>query len=970
MLVTFAVPALALIPERLPSQYLYDRYGREQGLPSDTVWVARQGTDDYLWIGTKNGLARFDGTRFTIFDKKSNPEFQSSDIRDIEVAEDGSLWFATYGGGVMHFADNTFTVMNKADGLADNVVHDIFIGPSGTVWFATGYGISRLQNGEFRSWNATDGLVDNRTFRIYEDPKGTVWVATLTNGISRFDGDEFHNYSAGSGIDSTQAHLFFDDPELGLIVTTVTGSTYRLTDSGPALHSNTALQSGLPLHSAVRDRDGSLWLGTYGKGLWRLKPGEEAQLQSLPLDSSQPGYVFALTEDNEGNVWASTMDGAVRIKDSPFLQYGQAEGLANATFVVTQSQADNALWAGTEGNGLFRIGPDGAITQITTREGLSSNNVSALLAEPDNTLWVGTFGGGLDRIASDGSIRHFTTVDGLPDKHVMGLLRDSNERLWVITDGGVSYLDDTTDGRFKQLESIPDTMPRQIMEDSSGRFFISSNSGLFVLDGEQLRHWTRKDGLGSDLVTTTYEDADGTIWIGTREAGLARLKNGDLFSFDTSHGLPQLSVLAILEDDDNNLWISGAGGLMTVSRDALNAVASGAAETFNARLFQEDDGLRSAQFLGGFQPAGWKARDGSLWFASNRGLVAVEQWSPTDTRAPTRPIIEQVRVNGRAIPLLDEPLVLPPEGQNLEVDYTVPRLGNPHDVHFHYQLEGFDREWQPAGERRTAYFTALTPGTKTLRIAASINGAGFDPTLTEQQAVLRLHRRPYWHETWWSRLAAGLAVLMAAVGIYFYAIHRATQRQRRLELLVDRRTRELQIALSRVEEISRIDGLTGIANRRYLDENMDKAWRQCAAQHAPISIIMLDIDFFKQFNDSEGHVAGDNCLRQVAETLQSGVLRDGDLVARYGGEEFLILLPGADTEAVAGVARRLHQKVRSLKIPHPDSRISPYLTVSMGNATAWPAEKGSPDELVQRADRALYEAKSGGRDQVRTDPGP
>ncbi|HEY7776711.1 MAG TPA: two-component regulator propeller domain-containing protein, partial [Kineobactrum sp.] len=189
LLITAAAPALALIPERLPSQYLYDRYGREQGLPSDTVWVARQGKDNYLWVGTKNGLARFDGVRFTVFDKNSNPEFQSSDIRDIEVADDATLWLATYGGGVMHFANNTFTVINKADGLADDVVHDIFIGSSGAIWFATGYGISRLQDGELRSWTANDGLADNRSFRIYEGHNGSVWITTFTNGISRFDGE-------------------------------------------------------------------------------------------------------------------------------------------------------------------------------------------------------------------------------------------------------------------------------------------------------------------------------------------------------------------------------------------------------------------------------------------------------------------------------------------------------------------------------------------------------------------------------------------------------------------------------------------------------------------------------------------------------------------------------------------------------------------------------------------------------------
>ncbi|QIB65334.1 ligand-binding sensor domain-containing protein [Kineobactrum salinum] len=225
---------LALSPDRLPSQYLYDRYGREHGLPSDTVWVARQDHEGYLWLGTKNGLARFDGVRFTLYNKQAYPEFLSNDVRDIEITADGSLWLATYGGGALRLIDGEFEPLTKADGLADNVVHDIHIGSDGAVWFATALGISRLRDDTITNWTSEDGLADNSTFRVGEDSNGDIWVGTLTNGLSHFDGETFRNYSDGSGLDSTQVHLLFDDPELGLIATTITGSSYRLEAGGPA----------------------------------------------------------------------------------------------------------------------------------------------------------------------------------------------------------------------------------------------------------------------------------------------------------------------------------------------------------------------------------------------------------------------------------------------------------------------------------------------------------------------------------------------------------------------------------------------------------------------------------------------------------------------------------------------------------------------------------------------------------------
>jgi|TARA_R110000772_G_scaffold252390_1_gene367743 diguanylate cyclase (GGDEF)-like protein len=957
----WAPPGVALNPDRLPSQYLFDRFGRDEGLPSDTVWVARSDREGFLWLGTKNGLARFDGVKFTLFNKLNQPAFRSNDIRDIEIVADGSVWLATYGGGVLHYVDGAFTAYTTDEGLADNIVHDILPAADGTLWFATSQGLSRLRGNEMRSWTQQDGLVDNRTFRLLEEPGGAIWVSTLTNGLSRFDGTAFTNFTEGSGLDSTQVHLLHQDPQLGLIAATAAGSTYRLTATGPVPHESAVLQTGMILHSALRDGDGNLWLGTYGDGLWRV--GKNDTLEAFPLATQQPGYVFELSEDAEGNVWAATMHGVHRLRDSDFLQFGPAEGLAAATFVVTQSPVDGSIWTGTEGSGLFRLNPDHSVTQYTSEQGLSNDNVSSLLAEPDGTLWVGTFGGGLNHLHRDGSVTQYGRDDGLPNVHVMGLQRDANGRLWVVTDGGLVWLDPDS-GRFIERTDLPATLLRELRADAQGRLWLTSNGGLLQLSNDSYQLWSEADGLGSNLVSTTYTDANGVVWIGSRESGLARLDGDQLFQFTLEHGMPQLSVLAILEDDAGCLWMSGADGLVAVERAALDAVARGESRRVRARLYDETDGLRSAQFLGGFQPAGWKTEDGRLWFPSNLGLVAVVPRDFSTLAAPAPPQIEEIRVNGEPVPIAD-PLMLPAEAATLEVDYTVPRLGAPHTLRFEYLLEGFDRDWHRVGGRRTAYFTGLPPGSMTLRVAASNHDAAQDTSPRGAETRLAIYRAPYWYQTWWFRILGTILALLLLHRLYRLAIRRAVVRERQLEMLVNRRTRELQIALSKVQEISRIDSLTGLANRRFLDENLDSTWAQCAAQHAPVSIIMLDIDCFKQYNDAAGHIAGDECLRKVAEALQSDVLRDEDLVARYGGEEFLALLPGADSAAVTQVAQRIRSLVRELKIPHPNSPVADYLTVSVGGATAWPAEKGTPDELIQRADQALYAAKAAGRDRVR-----
>ncbi|MCA1778994.1 MAG: GGDEF domain-containing protein [Xanthomonadaceae bacterium] len=181
-----------------------------------------------------------------------------------------------------------------------------------------------------------------------------------------------------------------------------------------------------------------------------------------------------------------------------------------------------------------------------------------------------------------------------------------------------------------------------------------------------------------------------------------------------------------------------------------------------------------------------------------------------------------------------------------------------------------------------------------------------------------------------------------------------------------KRTRELRQALIKVERLSRIDGLTGVANRRYFEEMLSRLWTNAVAEKISISVILLDIDRFKQYNDSAGHQAGDECLRQVATALQSGVMRDDDLVARYGGEEFVILLPNTGGEVVSGIAERIRRRIEELAIPHPDSDVSACVTISLGVATARIGQHDSPGALIERADQALYRAKHAGRNQVAT----
>lgn len=169
-----------------------------------------------------------------------------------------------------------------------------------------------------------------------------------------------------------------------------------------------------------------------------------------------------------------------------------------------------------------------------------------------------------------------------------------------------------------------------------------------------------------------------------------------------------------------------------------------------------------------------------------------------------------------------------------------------------------------------------------------------------------------------------------------------------------------------LENLSATDGLTGIPNRRQFDLFLDREWRRAIRNQSRISLILMDIDFFKAYNDHYGHLSGDDCLRQVARALAEGVQRPGDLMARYGGEEFACVLPETENEGAVCVAHKLQERVNALKVPHACSSVAAHITLSLGVATSAPEAGRMPTDLIQRADQLLYEAKQSGRNQVRS----
>ena len=321
--------------------------------------------------------------------------------------------------------------------------------------------------------------------------------------------------------------------------------------------------------------------------------------------------------------------------------------------------------------------------------------------------------------------------------------------------------------------------------------------------------------------------------------------------------------------------------------------------------------------------------------------------------------ITSARINGIAVDL-GAPIDVPVGGGNLEFGYDARLAADPSRVRFRYRLEGFDRDWVEAGGRREAFYTNMPPGRYTFHVLAGTDAGAWAST----NAAVTVRLQPRFYQTATFVTVVVLGAVIGLMGAYRWRLRVLRDLQADLMRLVRERTEELEDANRRLAQMSYVDALTDVSNRRSFDEELSLEWRRSTRTRAPLSLLLIDIDGFKGFNDALGHHAGDDCLRKVAAVIRESVGRAGDTVARYGGEEFVVLLPETDRGGATVLAERIRVAVESRNIWHPGATRG-RLTVSIGVATTIATEDVEPSALVRDADAVLYQAKRDGRNLVR-----
>jgi diguanylate cyclase (GGDEF)-like protein len=951
-----APPAVALDPGRAVTQYRRDAWNTREGLPQSSVEAIAQTPDGYLWLGTQEGLARFDGVRITVFDKASTRVLRHNRVVALLSDREGGLWAGTEGGGAVRLRGREWSA--ASEGLPNPRVRSFAEDETGTVWAGTDEGLARWRGDRWAVDPGWDPRLRGPVFALLAG-RGRLHVGLRDGLLSMRSGEA--RAEAARGLPAGGVRALFEDADGTLWAGTGRGVYVRKPGAGAFAPAGFALPRP-SVTALLRDRHENLWVGSELGGVVRVASGASATLDaSRGLSNDQ---VLVLFEDREGNLWVGTQDGGVnRLSDGKITTFSSAEGLAGDIVWPVFGDREGDMWIGTKTGGLSRF-RDGRFTNFSTKQGLSSNAVQSIAQTEDGALWVGTRGGGLNRLEG-GAVTVYTTRHGLPSDSVNALAAARDGSLWIGTrGGGLCRFKDGAFTRWGREDGLPDATVHFLLEGRDGSLWIATNGGGLVrFSGGKFRVFGAKDGLLAEIVNVLHEDTRGTLWVGTFGGGLYRFRDGRFTAYTTAEGLYDDAIFSILEDAQARLWMSCNKGIFRVSKRELDELDRKAIARLAPVVYGVEDGMKNRECNGANQPPAWRDVLGRLWFATIEGVSVVDPEHLPSNPWPPPVNLEQMVVDGRMVEPLDG-LALAPGARNLEFHYAAPSFVAPTRVRYRYILDGLDTEWVEAGVRRAGYYSRLPAGAYRFRVAA----ANDDGVWNETGAALAFRVRPRLYETTWFYAGCGLGLAGMIWGGDRLRARRTRAREEALERLVEERTRALAEANLRLERLSSLDGLTGVANRRRFDEVLELEWRRASRSGAPVSLVMLDLDYFKDFNDAHGHLAGDERLRLVADALSSTVGRAGDLVARYGGEEFVVLLPGTTGRDAAALAERLRAAVEALKLPHDASPTSEVATLSAGVATAFPEERASPEALLAAADAALYRAKREGRNRVATAP--
>jgi signal transduction histidine kinase/ligand-binding sensor domain-containing protein len=751
------------------AQYPFDHWTADNGLPQNSVRDIVQTRDGYLWLATLDGLVRFDGVHFTVFNKGNSPGIISNRFIQLYEDGDGDLWAGTESSGLARLHEGRFTTYTTVHGLPNNTVTSLGgDGQGRLLLFVDAQPWCRVGERFQPVAMAAAGKIAERDMLqhlAYGSANQTYSFSGAGQGRSLKWTDGAGNL--GRPMQDRQGHIWFGS-RAGLY-TEVQGQLRRsLLPGGGLAEQPTWMVTGRqPLQAISSSADGGLWLidiETHQRQLIaRLPPALRREFPAIT------GELFMAYGDREGNLWLGTLrNGLYRLRKQVVTIYGEAQGLTRTEIYPIYEDRTGTIWIGST-DGLYRF-QDGVFTSSPHRPPPADHLIHSIYEDHAGRIWAN----GRQRLV-DGRLTLSLSAEALPLP--IGTCYTMHEDLegafWFGTDRGVVRYKDGVRTHFTTKDGLAGDDTKVIIGDGAGGLWLGSYGGLTHFKDGRFNVWTERDGLPGNTVRSLRQDSDGTLWIGTYDSGLGRFKNGRFTRYTTKEGIFDNGVFQILEDDFGWVWMSCNRGIYRVRKRELNDFADGKSKIITSVAFGKSDGMENVECNGGRWPAGIKARDGRLWFPTMGGVAVIDPATVATNAQPPPVVIEAARIDNQEVTaeLLQSSLHnsnvalrLTPRQNNFEIQYTALSFINAENLRFKYMLEGLDQDWVDAGTRRTAYFSHVAPGSYTFKVIA----ANSDGIWNTEGKSLRITVLPPFYRTWWFLSLAAVTVIGAVFATFKY----------------------------------------------------------------------------------------------------------------------------------------------------------------------------------------------------------
>jgi ligand-binding sensor domain-containing protein/signal transduction histidine kinase len=799
---------------RAATHYQIDVWQADAGLPQGTVTSIAQTADGYLWLGTQNGLVRFDGINFQVFNENNTPAIKNNRVVQVFADDHAALWVGAEEGNLIRLKNGEFKAfVMPGRGSTFNYARAFCEDAAGSLWvISCEWQLLHQGRNGFEIPSAGWNLSGSQPHAVACDRAGAVCVGTERE-LAVLSANGFQTLWSQTNEPNFGVEFLAASREAGWWVAG-NGRLRRFADGKFVADRGAYRWVDRPVYGLYEDSRNRLWVATLGAGLFRYDP-DGTVLHLTTKDGLPTDLVRCVMEDREGNIWAGMESGGLcRLKPRIFETVGTAQGLSSDQVMSLCESTNGDFWVGMNGSGIDRLHA-GSVEHYDASRGLLNGQTWSILRDREGTIWAGTWGG-LFKLDHDQFINMSdgSQIGGV----VLALFEDAGGALWV-GQQALGVLARIHEDEHSAI-SIPGTSAsldvRTLAECPTGDLWVGTeNEGLFRRHGTNWVHFGKPEGLENQSIWSLYADGD-SLWIGTCGGGLSCWRQGKLKTWTTRNGLVNDVICQILDDGRGNLWLGSYGGVFRVSKNDLDR-AFGRGEAVRCVSFKRADGLPTIECQGGFQPSGFKSRDGRLWFPTSKGFAVVNPEQMATNLVPPIVLMEELLVDNVPPERAERGPVEIAAGKNrVDFHYTATSLTAPEKVRFKYRLEGLETDWQEAGTRRLATYSRLPPGNYEFHVIACNN----DGIWNEAGAVAAIKVLPFFWQTGWFLFLSG-AGLVAAV---FAAVRFVVTRRLHLKLARLEREQMVQRERARIAKDIHDDlgaNLTEIAILSELAQNPD-----------------------------------------------------------------------------------------------------------------------------------------------------